>query len=936
MGNVWTILRRDLKRLLRVPAAWVIVGGLIIIPALYAWLNIYGFWNPYGNTADVKIAVANDDEGTDSDLLGKMDLGDQIVDTLKSNHQLGWQFFDNAGAMECVESGECYAAIVIPKDFSSKVANILTSDGDQPALEYYVNEKANAVAPKITDVGATTVDRQVNNTFVSTVSNVISEMVNKASGEATQQTNATIDNVTKKLGEVSTQLESARTTLQNLEKKLDGIPEKTAAARNAMDHVSSAASSASGGLDKAEDLLEKSQGNLNSFTSTTGTALDNASSLLSQATNSANANVSTITGGVSAATGYVSGALTTMKDVNETNAELITELKSIDLSGISASVNTQFQDLVSQLEQKNGETASAIANLTTLNTDVRNTADSTQSFADSFTSATNTTLDSAAKARSSLTSGALPQLNSGLSSLAATSGLLSASVSGSTSLVAQTNAVLTQLDSISSSAGDALESTDKLLGTLLEKIDSVSTDLGALNTASILSSLFGSDGELDTSHIAEFMMSPTVLKTTTLYPIATYGSGMAPLFTSVASWVGVFMLMVIVKLEVDDEGLEGLYVTASQKYTARFLLLAIIASLQALTVTIGDLIIGVQTVNPFMFVLTGWISAMTYLSIEYALSTTFMHVGKGLCVALIIVQIPGASGLYPIEMMPRFFRALYPFFPFTYTISAYRETIGGFYDGQWVKMALVLALFFTLSFIVGIVVRPWLTNLNALFAREIAESDMIVGETPCLPERPYSAAVALQALADQGGFQKQIERRAQHFAKLYPKLLKGALIAGIVVPVALAIVFSVVPDGQKVAALAAWCIWLLLIIAFLMIVEYIRDSLNRQVAMSGLSSDVIVASLYRRSLAAKKAKERRHEARHAAKERHKALKLAKKQAKHAGSGTDGVSGAAQLPPSSDLEDTGQLDGFDELAGFKGTDGSEGSEGSDSPDGKDAA
>ena len=98
MRNVLQILRRDLKRLVTVPAAWVIMIGITIIPPLYAWFNIYGFWNPYGNTQGIKVAVANVDKGTDNALLGKMNLGDQIEDTLKDNDQLGWEFMGMADA----------------------------------------------------------------------------------------------------------------------------------------------------------------------------------------------------------------------------------------------------------------------------------------------------------------------------------------------------------------------------------------------------------------------------------------------------------------------------------------------------------------------------------------------------------------------------------------------------------------------------------------------------------------------------------------------------------------------------------------------------------------------------------------------------------------------------------------------------------------------
>ena len=360
------------------------------------------------------------------------------------------------------------------------------------------------------------------------------------------------------------------------------------------------------------------------------------------------------------------------------------------------------------------------------------------------------------------------------------------------------------------------------------------TDLGALANVNVLDELTGDGGSLNAERIANFMLSPTVLKTHTLYPVHTYGSAMAPLFTSLALWVGAFMLMVLIKLEVDDEGLAGRHVTMNQTYMARWLLLAMIAGLQGLVCSIGDLVIGVQTVNAPLFVFTAWFTSLVYVSIAYALSATFMHVGKALVVAMVMLQIPGASGLYPIEMMPHFYRALYPLFPFTYSIDAFRETIGGFYDGHWGKVMLTLLLFAALSFAIGLGLRPLMSNFNHLFAREIEESDMIVGEQVYTPVHRFNLSLAIRVLADQAGYRKEVEERAHRFAHLYPKLMRGALVAGFVVPIALFVTFSFT-DGTKLVALATWIVWILLIITFLMVVESIRDSLRQQAELGTLS-----------------------------------------------------------------------------------------------------
>src|SRR5690606_23049372 len=150
---------------------------------------------------------------------------------------------------------------------------------------------------------------------------------------------------------------------------------------------------------------------------------------------------------------------------------------------------------------------------------------------------------------------------------------------------------------------------------------------------------------------------------------------------------------------------------------------AILAVVQALIVCIGNLAIGIQVVSAAAFVGTGVLVALAYVSIVYALCVAFGHVGRGLCILFVIMQIPGASGLYPIEMMPGFFRAIYPFLPFTYGIDAMRETIAGFYGSDYWQFLGVLAVFVLRAFIVALVVRRRFASLSAVFNREVVATD---------------------------------------------------------------------------------------------------------------------------------------------------------------------------------------------------------------------
>ena len=198
----------------------------------------------------------------------------------------------------------------------------------------------------------------------------------------------------------------------------------------------------------------------------------------------------------------------------------------------------------------------------------------------------------------------------------------------------------------------------------------------------------------------------------------------------------------------------------------------------------------------------------------------------------------------PIEMMPGFFRTLYPLLPFTYSIDALRETIGGFYDGHWFGYIGKMLIFATLAFLLGLGARPKLANLNRLFAREIKESDMIIGEPVHITSNEYRVTQAIAALADRAEYRHAIERRAAKFAYHYPRLLLGALIAGFVVPAALIIVFSLT-TSEKIVVMGTWLAWVLIIVGFLMVVEYMRDSIRRQTELGNLSDESIRTMLYR-------------------------------------------------------------------------------------------
>lgn len=839
MGNVLRVFWRDVKRIAKVPPAWLVVVFLIVLPSIYTWFNVIGFWNPYENTGNMRVCVVNEDKSVEDETLGHLDLGAQIIGELESNDQLGWFFVDREEAMREVESGEAYAAIVIPEDFSTDMTTILSGDFQRPQIEYYVNEKLGPVAPKITDTGATTLDTTVNDAFVSTVSATVASTIDEKLAESKGDLETAKGSAVSKLEQGSAGVADAREALSNLATSADEAIGKVDLAKQSLSDAKNAAVLLSSGLGQASAITGEVNTGLVTFSTSMGTVLDHGSTLLSQTSSQTNSAIGQTANGIVAAAGSVDAALERGQAVVQENAQIIGVLRTLQQSLPDGEGKQAIGNVISDLETKNAQSQQTLDGLATLSSDTSALATSVSNASGSVDTAVQQTLGAVDGYRSTLLTTTIPAISSGLGDMGTAANGLSTTVSNQVLLIDQTSAVLDDLKTTLGLSADALRQTDELLSGLQGDLDTMKTDLAALGTSDALGDLVGEDG-IDSEKIADFMLSPTQVETEELYPLNAYGSAMAPLFINLTLWIGVFMLMVIMRIEVDDESVRNLSIT--QRFFGRWLLLAIMVSLQAIVCCAGCLFIGVQTTNAPAFFLTAVLCSLAYLSIQYALSTTLQHVGKALCVILVFVQIPGATGLYPIEMTPSFFQAVYPLFPFTYGIGAMRETISGFYDGAWMHDAGILLLFLVVFLAIGALARPYLTNLNHLFARQIEESDIVNGEPVQLPERRFKMAELLRVLADRAEYRSLIAARAARFMRMYPKFKMGAIVVGVLAPVVVTVIFALT-ETEKVVMLTGWLIWLVVIIAALIVVEFIRDNIRRQASLESMS-DEEVRTLY--------------------------------------------------------------------------------------------
>ena len=355
MKNVLKIFKRDLKRLLRNRAAVLVIGGVCLLPSLYAWFNIDANMDPYGNTKGIKVAVANCDEGASIAQM-TLDAGETIIENLKENKQLGWTFVDEDEAKEGVKSGEYYAAIVIPEDFSDSLLSILSGDIKKPELDYYINEKKNAIAPKITDTGATTLQQQINDTFSSVASEAISEVISSSAGNLTvdvDQTNSELLQTIQDVRENLSGYQGVLTDFQDTVKQSDSLINDTV---KTLDQVKDSVKSVSDTLNTSTDLLKESRLSTSSFATQISNSLSDGESFVNDAYINAAVKFGKLETQAEQIATSVSGSIDSVNELNQKNKQILDELSKLhDSIGGDSQISATIGEQITKLQQQNQE-----------------------------------------------------------------------------------------------------------------------------------------------------------------------------------------------------------------------------------------------------------------------------------------------------------------------------------------------------------------------------------------------------------------------------------------------------------------------------------------------------------------------------------------------------------------------------------------------------
>ena len=805
MRKAFQIFKRDLRRLLKNPVAVIVTIGVAIIPSLYAWFNILANWDPYENTSTVPIAVVIDDEGAEVGDMGQINAGDMIREQLEENTQLGWTFLDSEDeAVEGVRSGRYYAAFVVPSDFTASLGDIVDGDVSPAHISYYVNEKANAVAPKVTDTGSTTLDNEITDQFLEVAGKTVTEKLQDAMGGAATKADETRDTVVTDLRDVSGTLAGLADGLDGAQGTLADARATVAQARATLQDLSGISADANHAIGQVTGSIGWAQGKLDGAISQVGSVSDDT------------------LGSLATSLGRVYNKVDALPDGTPGKADALAAL----------------DDAIAQVKATQADLAGKVGALKQVSSDIKDANDTVGGLADGVNDAIQGGASSLSGLQQQVSGTTMPALSAVLDDVSAGAGQLAGGVSALSPMLDQADATLSQLDGILAQCASSVAGAASSVRDAGQQVGSLANDVAAiegLQTVGAVSTVL----DLDPKDVGTFLGSPAQLVTESVFPVANYGSNVTPFYTNLALWVGGFVLVAIYKLEVDDEGVGDF--KPWQGFFGRWLLLNLIGQLQAIICCVGDLCLGIQCVSPVAFVFAGMVESFVYVFFIYALSVAFKHIGKALGVLLVVLQIPGASGLYPIEMQPGFFQALKPWLPFTYGINAMRESVAGFYGCYYAQNLGMLLVFLIPALLVGVAARRHLLNINALFDHRLAETDLMISERTDMEGARFRLSTIVKALMDSGGYKRTFMARVAHFELRYPVYVKRGFAALIIVPLALTALMFVLP--AKFGLMIVWVISLVVICTFLIVVEYLHSRVGQKTTLADMSREELYGLL---------------------------------------------------------------------------------------------
>lgn len=704
MRNIWRIFRADWQRISASVVAVVVIMGLCLIPCLYAWFNIFSNWDPYGPdaTSNIRVAVTSEDEGYE--LLGlKLNIGSMVLDGLKSNNQMGWDFVDSREeALEGVRSGKYYAALIVPADFTGDFVSILDTDLRHPQIEYYENEKKNAIAPKITNKAKTAVQDEINATVVETVTNAVTTVssVCRALGLDTDDVSQGVIEKLSSAQDSLRTLEETLTAMQTLADQTDSILACAGVVSGDLDSIVSG-----NDLSGIQDALDRGIGRLNETEAEIARQLEDIDAQIDVIAD----DIAAAVGTAEDVAGFLAGPA---QQLDQRLAEQQQRLEKLrDFAAGYPAVQERLGNAIYRIGELRDllKTLENPGQLETWRQEVQAKVDALRQ-----------ELREAALRISGSVNQRLEELNRDVTEKLQTLQSVFDSVSGNLSALGDK---LTRYQEAIQSTGTTLSGAIHLsstlrgdLGQLAQDMDRIVTSDGFRRFVEVL--------ENDPEGLADYLSDPVAMETVPVYEITSYGSSMAPYYIMLALFVG--SLLTATMLHVNAPMPELFRLRPWQRFFGRYQLFFLIGMIQALVTGLGCIYyIGIQCPYPGLFLLACCVCSLNFTMMNYALVYALDNIGMAASVIIMVIQVAGSGGVYPIDVLPGIFQTLYKFMPFHYGMDMLRETIAGRYENVYWKNLAVMAAMCVLFAVLGMVLYYPARPLNRLIARSKEKSGIM-------------------------------------------------------------------------------------------------------------------------------------------------------------------------------------------------------------------
>lgn len=698
LSKVHEILYKDCQEVMKNRLITIIVVALMIFPSLYAWFNIEAFWDPYGNTKNLSVAIVNQDKDYEFKNQ-KLNFGNDIVKNLKENRSLDWNFVNSKTAMEGLNTGRYYAILTIPKDFTKSLMSVTQVDVRKARIIYTTNEKTNAIAEKITDQGANKLQAKISNHLIQ----VISKTSLGAMGGISNMT----DDITPKLTEMKKSLQRLDAQLVNSKKlaennknmigdldkslasskaSLDAIKRTMNSAKKINDDIGSMATDATSGIQNSSASLKSALRDVSRILESSVNLAQSLNSIGDKGAQQAVISIGNIKDKIDQAAIRVNNISQVLNDINVVNSNVlnnaVTRLNNEYRSLTDAS--SRLAGIIDQVNSTSSLTYSQVQDIVNI------VADSNKGINDIISD-----FDDLVTRPLSKVNGNVSTITGDIRSMVDSTGQLYPSVNNFINTASTLNGRVGSSITILESSIDILRGQ---VSDSIKMIDEIQNnkDLKAFNNV-IKSNIL---------ERADFIKNPVEIKEEKLYKMANYGSSMAPFYSVLAAWVGVIILSTILSTEPSKQ------YRSIDRYLGRLSFFLILSLIQSIIISTGDLLLlGVTAKEPVLFILILMLCSIAFCILIFTLVSCFRTLGKGIAMFLLVIQIGGSGGTFPVQMTPTFFRTINSVIPFTYGINACREAIGGVYMQNLLGDIGALLLFAIIPLIFGIMFKEDINDL---------------------------------------------------------------------------------------------------------------------------------------------------------------------------------------------------------------------------------